>query len=161
MTTKIKKDYKGLKNLYKELPKLNKKVVQYGYFDGASHKPSGERGDSITLASLMLMHEEGNGDFPPRPVFGGTGYQLMQTLPKDIRYLVSEYLVNLSKGKITDTELLTLIGDIMRESTEDNFGIGSSLNLKDNSSRTIKKKGRNDPLVDEGYLRDNIKVRVK
>jgi hypothetical protein len=150
---KTKLNLKGLERLQEGMKRLNNVVGQYGYFDGKMHKGSIENQEPMTLAEMMLIHETGQGHVE-RPVFGATAYQLMDSLPSDIIPLLRQYFKVLLKGGKGEDNLLNKIAAVCAEATRDNFGKGNTIGLAPNTMPNDK--GRNDPLVDTGELRDEL-----
>lgn len=170
MSIKIKVNFdtkKGMKQINRLIDNLNKverKEIQYGYFDGKLHNSGLERSNpNITEAALMLLLHEGSrtAQIPPRPVFRLTGQNMKDQSNKSVLLSSFRKLLNSVVNSVNVHPALRDIGEIMKKATQDNFGRNSSVNLEENAERTQQLKGRNDPLVDSGKLRDAMKVRIK
>lgn len=170
MSIKIKfslDNHKGLKEIQKFINKMNKaeeKEAKYGYFDSKLHKTDAEGSDpNMTEATLMYILHEGSAEtnIPSRPVFRLTAQQMMDTgNSKKLQSPIENWLRTVIKAPNVE-QALRDIGEIMKRETQSNFGRGNKVNLVDNSKRTQQEKGRNDPLVDTGTLRDSMKVKVE
>lgn len=155
----------GMKEINKfiaSLNKIEKESVDYGYFNGTVHKTEHDK-SGITEAGLMTILEFGSesASIPPRPVFTRTGENMQGSdNSKAFRIPLRNFVVQASQNKDNISKVLLDIGNIMRLATQANFGKGGSLNLEKNADKTIALKGRDDPLVHTGELRDSMKVQT-
>lgn len=152
---------KALKELRKKIEKLEQlesMEVQVGYFGGRIH-PSG-----LSFASLMYIHEVGSlsEGIPSRPVFRKTMQLLTQ--PSDRKSLtphMRKVVETIVERGGDPTSALISMGNALKIKIQRNFGRNNRIGLLPNHRITQAIKGRDDPLVDEGDLRDAIEVRIK
>lgn len=168
MPVKIKIDLdissgmKEINRFIKNLEKLESESVDYGYFGGKVHVTEYDKSGN-TEAYLMMILEMGSesANIPARPVFRRTG-ESMQDISnsKKLSTPLKKFLLAACDNKDKISSTLLEIGDILRKETQKNFGRANKIGLEPNRSKTIAKKGRNDPLVDTGSLRDSMGVRT-
>lgn len=158
----IREGMKQIQKVAKQLERANSSRAEYGYFGGRIHKTEKNRGD-FTEATLMQILETGSitANIPERPVFKLTGESVKDSSKSTILAKpIKEYLENTVAGKDTLNKTLEDLGELMMKATQANFGADNGVDLDDNAKFTQQVKGRNDPLVDTGTLRDSMKVRV-
>lgn len=159
----LKDGMKDVKQFISSLKKADKQSVKYGYFDGKIHETEHDK-SGMTLAALMYLQEFGEDsvNIPARPVFRQTGENMQDfSNSKALKDPILKYLMESKESKTPNADKMLLdIGKIMRKATQANFGAGNSLNLKSNATFTKTLKGRDDPLVHTGTLRDSIEVRT-
>lgn len=145
----IRRKTKNLEKLIKKLEKIDKQGVKTGVFIEQGEHPTAE----MSYVDLAIMHEEGDGDFPPRTVRNLTLNEMKNStvFHANIVNELKGYLFNESSLDFT----LMHIGEDMQVIGENFFG---EVNLPDmfyNSLNTIKmKNGRDTPLVDTGALQE-------
>lgn len=151
-TLKVKKSKTNdLEKLKKHLMKLQKEKIEVGYFDGEIHQGSG-----MPLATLMALHESGvpSENIPSRPVFAIGYEELLPSRNKDTKLYIKNIVGQV--GRMDNN--VNILGEHYRDWLKAIFGdVGV---LESNSQRTQAEKGRDDPLVDEGELRDNLGYRT-
>lgn len=156
--TNLKEVNKQLDDFVSRLKSEDNLEAQCGYFDSKVHHDSG-----LALAGLMYILEEGSekANIPPRRVFKGSGEMLGDVSNKSkVGEVAKRFLIEVTKDKVP-TASIEELGELLKNITQSNFGRGSKLSLAPNRPSTVRTKGRNDPLVDTGELRDSIEVRVK
>ena len=158
---KIKKNIVPLIVLKRRLKQLATAKVQVGFF---SDKVYGPENGSLQVAQVALWQEQGTysmvtGDarIPERPFMTTTFHQFMRVtkgrrLAKAMASGVASVLFsNQMNG-------LNAVGDVIKQEMQDQITKWSS---PANAPSTVSKKGRNDPLVDTGFMRDCVAFRVR
>lgn len=144
---RITRTTRNLEKLIAKLEDLNKQSVETGVFLSQGEHPDA----GMSFVDLARMHEEGDGNFPPRTVRP----MVMNTiksepfLQKTANYL-NRYLYHNNSLNYT----LSYIGQDMVTIGKSFFGVINNPYMKQNAPYTISKKEKDTPLVDEGYLRD-------
>ena len=139
---------RNLEKLVEKLEALHKQSVETGVFiEQGDHPDAG-----ISFVDLARMHEQGDGDFPPRTVRPLVRHTLKE------KHFQDKIFSHLSTYIFKDNSLnyaLGYIGQDMVKLGKSFFGNVSNPWMSNNAPETIELKGgRNTPLVDEGYLRD-------
>ena len=158
----IESGMKEINRFIKDLKKLESESVDYGYFDGKVHITQYDN-SGVTEAYLMMILEMGSesSNIPARPVFRRTGESMQDVAnSKKLKAPLKKFLIGTADQKDVISSILLDVGELLRSETQKNFGSNNKIGLAPNSSKTISKKGRNDPLVDTGTLRDNMSVRT-
>lgn len=143
----ITRETRNLEKLVEKMERLAKEKVETGVFIEQGEHPTA----NMTYVELARMHEEGDGDFPPRTV-----RNILLNKMKD-RSFVEKAGIEVCKhllGDYSDSYALSKVGEIMSSMGKSFFGKVSYPDMPTNSPYTIAEKGFNAPLVDEGYLRD-------
>lgn len=148
ITAKIVKKGNTTDKMRKNLIALNKENVKIGYFAEQGKHPSG-----MTFAELMALQEFGTEDIPKRPVFQITAFTKAPNKSRAVNGAVRNWTRDLA-GPANTRTLLNQIGRYYQKELKGLFGDGSA--LTPNSPLTIRIKGRDEPLVDSGELRDNL-----
>ena len=146
ITAKIVKKGNSLDTIITNIRKLDGEKVEIGYFEEQGLHSSG-----LSYSTLMAIHEFGTDEIPKRPVFQITAFG--KPPQKDAR--VKSAIRNWSKGllnKDNSKQLLDTIGKTYQEALVGLFG--STSELTPNADLTISLKGRDEPLVDTGELRE-------
>ena len=147
-------DYKDLKNLIKSLEKDIK--VKVGMLAGKGGDELVVDQDDLDLAGLGAQHEFGHGNIPVRSFL---------EMPFDVkndeffRLLKDLIDVELLKDK-NSTHLADEIGLCALAIIAEAFDTQGFGQWEDNAPYTIAIKGRNEPLVDTGKMRDTINFEV-
>lgn len=130
------------------MERLIKENVETGVFIEQGEHPNAE----MSYVDLARMHEEGDGDFPPRTV-----RPLILNTMKE-KPFVNKAGDNLKKYLLGDYDInyaLNRVGQDMSQIGKSFFGNVSNPWMTSNAPSTILLKGGNNtPLVDQGYLRD-------
>lgn len=155
-----KLETKGLDELKKNVKKLDKRSIDWGFLEG-THSGSG-----LTYASLASILEYGainnNGNsIPPRPAFGDFVNSL-QASPKQYELAVQKHFSDLVTGAVkTPEKILEVSGEHLtsRHKTKMEYWIvGGSSNIR-NAPLTVSLKGFNQPFVDSGELVESVDYR--
>ena len=125
--------------MYKWLKKQRGKI-DVGFFKEDKYP------DGKTVVEVALANEFGGGYVPPRPFMRDTFKKFRRKWVKAIRDL---FPVNIDAKKT-----LSLVGEDMVDDLQ--FMI-STYSIPPNAPSTIKRKGRNDPLVDTGRMMNSVK----
>ena len=144
----MQKDFSGLEKLKKSLNKLSSTKIEYGFFPEAKY-PDGDY-----VAEIANINEYGSSENPTRPFFEASYKAMVDRPTHPVNQLIKRNYINLVKGygiKFDD------IGDLLVEGVKFNI---ISLDDPPNSAETIERKGRNDPLVDSGLMRDSVEYKV-
>lgn len=152
------KDDKVWLTMKKNLVKGQQLASKIGVFD----KYYGEENDNLPVAQVLQWNEEGteggqgNGSgIPMRPAIR---YYIMQ-LEKEGKLIpfISKYLDSVAMGSMSWTQLYDKIGEA---AAEDLKKVIDQWTTPPNSESTIAQKGRDDPLVDTGTMRDSIEHKI-
>lgn len=145
------KDDKVWQRMKKNLIKGKSLAAKIGVFD----KYYGEENDNLPVAQVFQWNEEGSETNPIRPAIR---YYIMQ-LEKEGKFIpfISKYLADVSMGKMSWTQLYDKIGELAAKDLKE---VVDQWSIPPNSPRTIEEKGRNDPLVDTGTMRDSIEYKL-
>lgn len=140
----------GWNAIVKELKKLDNTIIEVGVLENAP------KYKSANMASVAFWNEHGTKHIPPAPVHAPSleGKHLINLIKKEkelIDKLESKNGISADKvanetGKYQAKEVKQMIIDIKEPHNKDT---------------TIKRKGKDDRLVDKGIYRDNIDHRVK
>jgi len=151
-------DTSGIKRLQKDLKKLEKGSVDFGYPEPDVHEPSG-----LTYGHLASILEWGIRDkIPPRPALR----QTVETFKTDktgyetaVKASLERFLE--SKNRIADAVYRASgehLSDQYADTMDDWRTIGSR--ATNNAPLTIDLKGFNKPFEETGELIDNVDYRV-
>lgn len=152
---KLKKNPKkrSLKKVLSHLEKLESLKLKVGYFeDQGIHAEA-----NVPLAALMYWQEYGLGDYPARFLFTETSVHIAHYFKKKGNQFnagIKHTIKNVGKSENS----LNVIGKDFVTYMQELFGDTSVLG--NNSPRTIAKKGRNEPLVETGQLKDSLTYRI-
>lgn len=149
------------KELESRLLELEKQEVFIGVTpEQGTHEPSG-----LNYTDLLWIHDNGIPDknIPPRPVaeWSLLTFEDDSSLAKPLK----TYLSDLSKKP--NISLENVVKPFAYSMWQTGYDVFGNLNyLESNAESTIKKKGKNSPLIDTGELRDewgvyinNVKVK--
>lgn len=146
---RVTRKTRNLEKLVEKLEALSKENVETGVFAEQGEHPTAE----MSYVELAVMHEQGNGNFPPRTV-----RPLIMNSMKNKPFMdkVSE---NINKYLFRDVSLnyaLGYIGQDMAMMGKSFFGVPNSPDMPSNSDNTIEyfKGGQDTPLVDQGFFKD-------
>lgn len=142
-----KKNSKGLEKLMEHFRKITNTEVDVGYFeDSGTHSES-----NIPYAALMRIHEDGLGDFPARPAIREGAKKIERNLDKGTLAIVMNNTIT-QVGRLPENS--KILGEAVAGQMRSIFGdVGL---LAPNAPTTIYRKGKDEPLVDTGELRDNL-----
>jgi len=155
LTAKIVKKGNSLDKIRSNIRKIDGERVEIGYFEEQGLHNSG-----LSYSTLMALQEFGTDEIPHRPVFQITAFgnppQKNARVKSAIRNW-SKALLNKDNNKDNSKQLLDTIGKTYQEALLSLFGDTSM--LTPNAPLTISLKGRDEPLVDSGELKDNLSYR--
>lgn len=133
-------------NLKKELSKLNKVVIEVGYFDG---------NELNLLPSIAFWNEFGTYNIPPRPFFRNTIIKNKNKWAKNWNKKAEEQALIISE----DLRCTINIGNFEKNAPITLYG-GWMRNKKSKKPFYVKGKGNKTPLTDTGKLSDYIEKRL-
>lgn len=143
----LKRKTRNLEQLIKKMEKLSEEKVETGVFAEQGEHPTAE----MSYVDLAIMHEQGDGDFPPRTVRNLTLNSMKN------REFLNKVSVNLESYLLKDGSLnysLGRIGQSMSHIGRSFFGSINPPDMMPNEPNWADEKGKNAPLVDQGYLQD-------
>ena len=139
----------GFNRIMRDLQKLDGMEVVAGML-----RDSGKASNGASYVDIATWNEYGARRIPSRPFIGISADTNRQTWAKIAQQCVNDVIDGNSP-----TEAARVIGHRMVEDIRKVFGDTSK--LKANAPSTIKKKGRNEPLVDSGEMRRRVNFRVE
>ena len=146
---KIQKDYSGLEKLKRTLQKLAKETVEYGYYAEDVY-PDGD-----TAPEIASINEYGSFENPPRPFFEQSISALRNNPFHDAKHALKvEAQAALTRGVVGSN--MDAVGEALVE------GVVEQIVMMDdppNSTSTIRRKGKNDPLIDTGFMKESTKYK--
>jgi hypothetical protein len=141
--------------LLRTLQDLDDSSSEIGYFpDSGTHPSSG-----LSFAAHMSVHELRPASDPMhRPVFG----KAVQVNGDRFEGRSVDKVVNIihAAARGRSKQIRPILDDIGKEGVAMIEPIFGSSHLKPNSPKTIELKGRNEPMVDDGDLRDALSFRT-
>lgn len=152
--SKLKKVGNKFDKLVKGIKDLNNEKVQVGHF-----KEQGRHSSGLTYAELMALHnnpQASGKDWPRRPVLDILVHEHRNLNDPEIRRILAKYSSKEPTPQNNEM-LLEELGEFLRDEEKSIFG---SSKLASNAPSTQEIKGRNDPLVDTGDLRDRVAYRT-
>ena len=123
------------------------KEIRVGFF------PSAEYDNGLKIAAVATVNEYGLGSAPERPFFRQAIFELEKGLPKELRGIIDPQTMDVSAADAAKIGAYAV--GIIRGRIQD---------LRDppNAPRTvILKRGKNNPLVDSGEMRDSVDFQVE
>jgi hypothetical protein len=124
--------------------------VEVGIFEEDGVHPHSDEG--LTIAEIALRNEFGDDGVPARP-FMATNYAANEQ-----RYgrLAEKVFADVLKNGISVDQALQTLGATQASDVKYTINDWTS---PANSAATIARKGKNDPLVDSGIMRDSVKFK--
>lgn len=152
MSFKLKVDKSGWNKLKKELLKGSNQEVQVGFFEGSNYGPEN---DNLPVAQVAQWNEEGSATNPTRPFIrvGFMGPVRKGAYDK----LFLESMQRIAEGKSSFKQEYTKLGPVF---VKDMKQVITDWDTPRNSDETEAAKGRNDPLVWTGLMRDSVDFKV-
>lgn len=148
--SKVKSKTRELDNLIRRVSGFGTKTVEAGYYSTQMHPKY-----KMPLSTIAAINEFGYFGIPARNFM----WQSFWIYKSRKNYSNMKYLfTNLVYKKGKSASLLKEVGEDMTSQIK--WTIAWEGNFVDNSPVTIKYKGKNYPLVDTGYLRDNSKYKI-
>lgn len=148
LSVSIKRKTNNLEKLIEKLEKINKQGVETGVFASQGEHPNAD----MTYVDLARMHEEGDGNFPPRTVRPILAHNIKeQPFLNKVTVALNKYLYS----DLSANYFLSKVGEQLSSMGKSYFGVVHPSYMPSNSYITIDyKDGDNTPLVEEGYLKD-------
>ena len=149
----VKLDMKPLMRIRRQLEEATKSHVKVGFFDS---KPHPEEPFGLDLPSIANIQEYGapEANIPPRPFMSETfrTTRVYQAFKAGLDLLF--------RGVATDPghSIWTQAGKFLAKEMSGNIADWSE---PANAPRTVAKKGFDDPLIETGFMRDNVEYRVE
>lgn len=134
---------KGFERIRRTVGQIDGLTVEVGIFDDEE------------LALRLLVNEFGtrNGDIPARPALTTT----MDGNAAEYGRVMAEGTAQVLAGRLSAHQVLDALGKRAAKDVRDAIDGWSD---PKNDPATIRQKGRNNPLVDTGAMRDAVKHRV-
>ena len=139
----------GYNRIMRNLQKLYGMEVVAGML-----RDSGKASNGASYVDIATWNEYGTGHIPSRPFIRISADTNKQAWEK----LAQQCVNNVIDGD-SPRDAAQVVGHKMVEDIREVFGDTSM--LKANAPSTIKKKGRNEPLVDSGEMRRRVNFRVE
>lgn len=139
----------GYNRIMRDLQKLDGMGVVAGML-----KDSGKASNGASYVDIATWNEYGTKRIPSRPFIRISADTNKQAWAKMAQQCVNDVIDGDSP-----IEAAKVVGHRMVEDIRKVFGDTSK--LKDNAPSTIKKKGRNEPLVDSGEMRRRVNFIVE
>ena len=138
----------GFKRIMRDLQKLYGMEVVAGML-----RDSGKAENGASYVDIATWNEYGTGHIPSRPFI-----RISADTNKAAWGRLAQQCVNNVIDGDNPRDAAQVVGHRMVEDIRKVFG--SSM-LKANAPSTVKKKGRNEPLVDSGEMRRRVNFRIK
>lgn len=139
----------GFNRVMRDLQKLDSMEVVAGML-----KDSGKASNGASYVDIATWNEYGTSRIPSRPFIRISADTNKQSWEK----LAQQCVNNVIDGG-SPRDAAQVVGHRMVEDIRKVFGDTSM--LKANAPSTIKKKGRNEPLVDSGEMRRRVNFRIE
>lgn len=156
------KKSKEFEKFIAELRKLQRKEIEYGFFEEdvysdsdvspVTGNPSGY--DGLPVAQVAQWNNDGVGDIPTRNFYD----RAEENNKNDIKTDVKRGLNLMAHGIATSDDLLRSLGETVVENIVKEIEDFSS---PPNHPYTVEDKGFNDPLVFSGKMKDSVKAKIK
>lgn len=153
MMASSKADTKVLGRIIEQLQKLDQYETDAGFWSGI-HEPSG-----LPNATLAIMNNEGTEDIPPRPFMDEAGNASQLSVADKAKKAVADVVM----CRKTAYQALQPIAQDSKEwivAFMYDWGTLGSM-YPNNSTKTIKIKGKDRPLIDTYELSESVQTRVK
>lgn len=151
LASKTTLNLSGLNKIKRRLNTLDGKKVQTGFFKPIPYVNDEGELTGATVIDVAAAHEFGIG-VPERPFLSHTFF--IKKHYKEVTRQMLKRIVLLDRNTAPQ---LKLLGETIEKDMKD--VVTAWLNPP-NSPETVERKGRNDPLVDTGLMRDSIESRV-
>ncbi len=155
-TMKFSLKTKGLDNLRRRIKSASSHVSKVGFWNGTSN--DGE----MSIASLAFLQEYGRPQtavhnfIPARPFFRMSAMNVANGR-SDVRHYMKVALQQIISGKQTTQNSLQMVGEVYEDELK---AIITYFDEPPNAARTVSMKGKDDPLVDSGHMRDSVQNKV-
>lgn len=139
-------DLSGFTKLVKTLKQEDNSAVEVGFFPESTY---GSDNDNLPVAQVAYFNEYGTTLNPTRPFMADTFED--KSLKGDMEDVVRDVVKSALQGRKSKAldKMGEKVADLMKTNIEDYPG--------SNSKATIERKGKNDPLVDTGLMKDSVK----
>jgi hypothetical protein len=146
-----------LAGLIRGLKNSNNESVSYGFFEDQGYHPMHP---DYTLAEIMAMNELRPSSDPSRyPVFETALAVFGAQFKHNNQIEVKKFIESTATGRLKPVNsMLLAIGQNGIDITKPVFG-NTSL-LGSNAASTIRAKGKDSPMIDSGFMADNIAART-
>lgn len=136
------------KKYFKELEQLAKMEVQVGF-----QADSGSYENGATLAEVAAYNELGTSSTPARPFMRKS----FENHEKELQKACDQVNKTLAKGGTTQ-QALDELGAFVKGLVQEEIVSGD---FAPNAESTIAKKGSEQPLIDNGFMRQSVNYQVK
>lgn len=145
-------DTSSWEQIKKNLMKGRDMNLDLGFFAGSNYGPEN---DNLPVAQVAQYNEEGTPDNPMRPFmrYFINALKKDKKFGKDVALLVFKVAI----GEMTWEQVYAVIGVKL---SQDLKKVISDWETPPNSLKTQEEKGRNDPLVWTGKMRDSVEWRL-
>jgi len=145
-------DTSAWEKMKKNLLQGRSKVIDLGFFPESVYGPEN---DNLPVATVAMYNEEGTPDNPMRPFMR----YFIEALKKDKKFgkEVARLVNQVAIGKLSWNELYAVIGVELKKDLQK---VIIGWETPPNSLKTEEAKGRNDPLVWTGKVRDSVEWRL-
>lgn len=153
MTVKISADTKVWDKIKRNLLKTSQESLKVGFFPSSSYGPEN---DNLPVAQVAQYNEEGTTSNPTRP------FIRMGFMPKlstaQYKNVFEASINNVLQGNTTFKAEYNKLGPLLVKEMKD---VITAWSTPPNSPATQAEKGRNDPLVWTGLMRDSVEFKVE
>lgn len=136
------------KRYFAELKKLEQLEVQVGYWRGEKTYE-----DGAELVDIAAYNELGTSTIPARPFMR----QSFENHEKGLQNACDEVNAKISNGS-TAMQALETLGNFGKALVQNEIRNGE---FEPNAPATIRKKKSEHPLIDTGYMRQNVDFKIK
>lgn len=152
---------KNLDRLLKRLAIMERKEIRWGFF-GAKYGPDN---DNMYVATIARIQQEGRPKskglnfIPPRRFFYENIARVSSNLDTHgvrLEYLIRNAVASTMHGQ-TDAAAFEKIGKHLQTTLKDEI---IAFNTPPNAPYTIKLKGKDDPLIDTGFMLKSVEYRT-
>jgi len=132
----------GLEKITQDLKRL--RGVKVGLLESSGNYP-----DGTSIVDVGIYNEYGTSRSPARPFMAVTADQA----GSEMQAYVSHTIGLMMDGRITPTTVDNNIGRVWADNTKK---VIDGFDVPPNAPSTVLKKGKNDPLIDTGRMRNAI-----
>jgi hypothetical protein len=150
----LKIDTSIWEKLKENIPQKTNTKLEVGFFEDAVYGP--ENGNLPVATVAKWMNDGHDKDYPARP-FMTDGFKSEVRVNRRVQRQLKESAKRILEGTSTETEELSQLGPQFKRMLR---RIIIDWSEPPNSNKTIEEKGRNDPLVDTGHMRDSVDWKI-
>lgn len=132
----------GLNRITQDMKEL--RGVKVGLLEGAAPYP-----DGTNVVDVGIYNEYGTSRIPSRPFMRVAADQAEREMHAYTEHMVGLLIDGRTNAKGVDDSVGNAMKDVIQKTI-------TGFNKPPNAPSTVKAKGRNDPLVDTGHMRDSI-----